>query len=297
MIDFSSPKWLNELTERYSNHRILTIDECEEIRNLLKKFDVKEPLVSIVIPAWNEEENILKTVISLAKNEFDFPCELFVINNVSTDNTQLVLDKIGVRSFFEHDQGIAPARRRGLVESKGKYQLCCDSDTVYPPSWIRIMTEALQKNEHKGVACVYGSYSFIQDTAKKRFLIAIYETITSIMRAFKTRKSETRQVMGFNFGFIRDIGLEVNGFVMDKPRKFRNTLGSSGYVGNSEDGLMALSIKQAGYSLLYVNNRASRVWTSDRRILIDGGFRRAVRLRLLRTFYRKKFDEIAKPKL
>ena len=296
MIDFRLPGWLKTLHSKYAKNDRITATDLEELRKRLKKFEAADPLVSIGIPAWNEEENIVKTVASLAFNEFDFPCELYVINNNSTDNTQAWLDKIGVRSMIENNQGIAPARRRGLLEARGKYHLCCDSDTAYPPSWIKKMTETLQNNEKDGVACIYGSYSFIPSEGKSRFVMGLYETGSSVIRSFKSKSTEARRVMGFNFGFTRSVGLEVNGFVMDKPRKFRNELGSAEYVGNSEDGMMASSIKKAGYKILFVNNRKSRVWTSDRRIQMDGGLFKGIKLRLLRTFYRKKFDAIAKPK-
>ena len=294
MIDFGFPKWLKKILINYSGNRKLTIDELNDLRMRLKQFEVENPLVSIVIPAWNEEENIIKTIASLAHNKIDFPCELFVVNNNSTDNTQAVLDEIGVRSMIETTQGIAPARRRGLLESRGKYRLCCDSDTLYPPTWIQKMTETLQKNEKKGVACIYGSYSFIPSEGKSRFIMALYETAGSIIRSLKSKKTEARRVMGFNFGLNRSVALEVNGFIMDKPRKFRNELGSADYVGNSEDGMMASHIKKAGYKLMYVNNRKSRVWTSDRRLMIDGGLMRAIKLRLIKIINRKAFDKIAK---
>jgi glycosyltransferase involved in cell wall biosynthesis len=294
MIDFWFPKWLKVLLIRYSESQKLTVDEIAALRNSLKKFETDNPLVSIVIPAWNEEENIIKTIASLVANEFDFQCELFVVNNNSTDNTQAVLDNIGVHSMIETNQGIAPARRRGLLESRGKYHLCCDSDTVYPPTWIKSMVEALENNESKGVACIYGSYSFIPSEGKSRFVMALYETASSVVRFFKPKKTEARRVMGFSFGFNRAIALEVNGFIMEKPRKFRNELGSAEYVGNSEDGMMASHIKKAGYKILFVNNRRSRVWTSDRRLLIDGGLIRASWLRVLKILNRKAFDKLAR---
>jgi glycosyltransferase involved in cell wall biosynthesis len=294
MIDFYFPKWIKKLLVKFADNRQLTNEELADLRQQLKKFDAENPLVSIVIPAWNEEENITKTIASLAFNEFDFPCELYVINNNSTDNTQAVLDNIGVRSMMELNQGIAPARRRGLLEARGKYQLCCDSDTLYPPTWIKTMTEAIQSNEKNGVACIYGSYSFIPAEGKSRFVMGLYETGSSIVKALKSKKTEARRVMGFNFGLNKAVALEVNGFIMDKPRKFRNELGSADYVGDSEDGKMASSIKKAGYKILYVNNRKSRAWTSDRRLQIDGGLMRAVMLRLLKIINRKAFDKLAK---
>jgi hypothetical protein len=125
--------------------------------------------------------------------------------------------------------------------------------------------------------------------------MGLYETGSGVIRFFKSKETETRRVMGFNFGFIRAVAMEVNGFIMDKPRKFRNELGSADYVADSEDGLMASNIKKAGYKILYVNNRKSRVWTSDRRLLIDGGLVRAIGLRLIKIVSRKTFDKIAKP--
>ncbi len=294
MIDFWFPKWIKEMLVKYADNRKLSTEELEDLRRRLKRFDVENPLVSIVIPAWNEEENITKTIASLAYNEFDFPCELFVVNNNSTDQTQAVLDNIGIRSMMELNQGIAPARRRGLLDARGKYHLCCDSDTLYPPTWIKKMTEALQNNEENGVACIYGSYSFIPASGKSRFTMAFYEMASSIIRSFKSKKTEARRVMGFNFGLNREVALEVNGFIMDKPRKFRNELGTAEYVGNSEDGMMASAIKKSGYKILYVNNRKSRVWTSDRRLQMDGGLLRASMLRLLKMINRKAFDRIAK---
>jgi len=120
MIDFWFPKWTKRMLVKYADNRVLTSEELDDLRQRLKQFDVENPLVSIVIPAWNEEENITKTIASLAYNDFDFPCELFVVNNNSTDNTQAVLDNIGVRSLMELNQGIAPARRRGLLDARGK---------------------------------------------------------------------------------------------------------------------------------------------------------------------------------
>jgi len=196
MIYFWLPVWLKTLYTKYTSNNKPTNNDINDLKCRLKQFDVENPIVSIVIPAWNEEENIMKTIASLANNKFDFQCELIVINNNSTDNTQSILDNVGIRSIIETNQGIAPARRRGLLESRGKYHLCCDADTIYPPTWIREMTETLQKNEKQGVACIYGAYSFIPSQGKSRFVLALYETISNIVRSFTLRKAEHKKVMG-----------------------------------------------------------------------------------------------------
>jgi glycosyltransferase involved in cell wall biosynthesis len=289
MIAFNLPRWLETITKKYGDNRNISPDDLCELQERVKRFESAQPLVSIVIPAWNEDERITKTIASLAFNDFDFGCELLVVNNNSTDNTQSVIDRIGVRSLFESTQGIAPARRRGLTDSKGKYHLCCDSDTCYPPTWIKYMVDNLRKHEADGVACVYGSYAFIPASGKSRLVMSIYEIFSNFIRRFNSKENETRYVMGFNFGFNREVAIQVNGFVMEKPRKFRNVFGSEDFVADSEDGLMAFLIKKAGFKILYLNHKNSRVWTSNRRIIIDGGLKKAVFLRLTKLFNRKLF--------
>jgi glycosyltransferase involved in cell wall biosynthesis len=292
MIDFGYPEWFKTFALKFADDHQLTTDEIADLRLRLHKFESDDPLVSIVIPAWNEEENICKTIASLAFNEFDFQCELIVVNNNSTDNTQAILNDLGVKTLFEPNQGIAPARRRGLLEARGKYHLCCDSDTIYPPTWIKTMTGILQSRENDGVACIYASYSFIPSGQRNRFALAVYETASSMIRSFKPGKTEPQRVLGFNFGFIRAVALAVNGFIMENPRKFRNEIGSEGFVGRSEDGVMAASIKRAGYKLLFVNDIKCRVWTSDRRLVIDGGLMHSIIQRLVKLFNRRIFNKI-----
>ena len=46
------------------------------------------PDVSIVMPAYNEEENILQTLLSIANNETKWAVEIVVVNNNSKDQTE-----------------------------------------------------------------------------------------------------------------------------------------------------------------------------------------------------------------
>src|SRR5688500_5266197 len=67
----------------------LTIDEIpesffEEIKERLEALQSSDPLVSIVIPAYNEETSILKTLWSLSRNKTTYPVEIIVVNNNST---------------------------------------------------------------------------------------------------------------------------------------------------------------------------------------------------------------------
>src|SRR5215212_9976574 len=120
---FKLPSWLH--THLYTGKRFtdLSPDEINDLKKRLSNFRHEAAEVSVVIPAWNEENNIYRTLSSVASNNTTLKTEIIVINNNSTDGTQKVLDTLGVRSYFEPSQGIAFARQKGLEVAKGKYHL------------------------------------------------------------------------------------------------------------------------------------------------------------------------------
>src|SRR5690606_16206177 len=132
----------------------LPMEVVEKIRVKLQRFDDQKPLVSIVIPAFNEETSILNTLSSLADLETVFRVELIVANNNSKDKTQGILDACGVKSLLIENQGVSYARQGGLDAAKGKIVLNADADSIYPPFWLDYMVAPLLKS--KEVSCVYG---------------------------------------------------------------------------------------------------------------------------------------------
>jgi len=61
---------------------------------------MKNPLISVVIPAFNEENFIAKTLESLLNQDFkDF--EIIVVDNNSTDQTAEIAKKFGAILLYE----------------------------------------------------------------------------------------------------------------------------------------------------------------------------------------------------
>lgn len=266
---FNLPSWLKPHLYEGKTYNELSLFSIAELKRKLERFKEEEPDVSVVIPAWNEERNIFKCLSSLASTNSDLKVEIIVINNNSNDNTQRVLDELGVKSYHEQSQGIAYARQLGLKMSKGRYLLCADSDTLYPPSWIDLMVAPLISME-SGVVGVYGRYSFVPTGNSGRFFFAIYELITSVLIRIRKSKKEYVNVLGFNMGFITSVGKESGGFQVSVARKFDNALGSDNFVHESEDGIMALNLQTRG-KLELVSHPKARVFTSTRRIEAEGG--------------------------
>lgn len=261
------PRYISQyLDDNNKGHLTLESVNTAYHTNLFKG----QPEISIVIPAYNEEENIIPTLASLCNNITARAVEIIVVNNNSTDNTELLVKACGVNCILETTQGITPARNTGLANATGKYILNADADTIYPKDWIEEMTKPLINNE--GVAITYGRFSFIPTGKTGRVSYYFYEMLADITRFYNNyKKTEAVNVYGFNSGFRREQGLTVDSF--NHP------------PGTNEDGYLALKLTKKGFGKMYrVSNAKAIVWTTDRRIQIDGGLWKAISKRLKRLF-------------
>jgi len=101
--------------------------------------------LSIIIPCYNEEKRIEKSVDNIIKyiNSEKLDTEFIFINDGSTDNTQHVLNKLGKKISWrygitntlinlEHNTGKGYALRKGIEKAKGETILLCDADLSTP---------------------------------------------------------------------------------------------------------------------------------------------------------------------
>ncbi len=284
MIHFNVPGWVSKILYQPLQLSAYTNEEINTLRKKLSRLNHPDPLVSVIIPAWNEEEGILHTLISLANTNTNYPTELLVVDNNSTDGTVDLLHTLDVTVLSEKKQGVGHARKCGLLNARGKYILTGDSDTLYPPGWITAMTKAMIDGEQENVYCVHGSYSFLPGAATARWQYACYEWMSSYVIERKKREKPFLNVLGFNCGFVRQKGIEVDGYNIETQRTFRGAAGVA--EGNAtEDGMMALRLQQAGGKIKAVESIDARVWTSDRRIQMDGGLRKALSLRIKKHLF------------
>jgi len=98
----------------------------------------------VVIPAFNEEKYIGKCLTSVVKQVVPAD-EIIVINNNSTDKTEAIAKKFGVKIVREKVQGMTPARNRGFNSARYEVIARCDADTVVPKNWIKIIKDNFKK--------------------------------------------------------------------------------------------------------------------------------------------------------
>lgn len=278
------PIWVKNILQKPLDVKQFTDLELQDLKQKLLRFSCKNPIASIVIPAWNEEEGILHTLISLAQTNTKYDVELLIIDNNSTDGTASLLDFLGVKNSLESKQGVGHARTRGLHEAKGQYILTGDSDTFYPEGWITAMVEGMIKDEQ--VYCVHGSYSFLPSDNTPRWQYAFYEFLSGFIIRKKEKTQPFLNTLGFNSGFIRQKGIDVNGYDIETQRTFRGAAGVS-EQNATEDGMMALRLQQSGGKIKAIEGLEGRVWTSDRRIQLDGGLKNAMMMRVKKYLFKK----------
>jgi teichuronic acid biosynthesis glycosyltransferase TuaG len=99
-----------------------------------------QPLVSVVIPAYNAALYLHEAVESLCKQTYK-NLHIIIINDGSKDNTAEVANRLAVQDpriqvITKDNAGVSAARNDGLKNVKGKYLCFLDADDAYLPEKI-----------------------------------------------------------------------------------------------------------------------------------------------------------------
>ncbi len=100
---------------------------------------MKKPFLSIIIPAFNEAERLPETLrkINAYLSTQDFPAEIIVVENGSTDGTYTIANDMQgeiccLTVLHENKRGKGWAVRQGMFKARGEYRFICDADLSMP---------------------------------------------------------------------------------------------------------------------------------------------------------------------
>ena len=123
-----------------------------------------KPLISVIIPAYNAEKTIKKTIHSVLNQTFsDF--ELIVINDGSQDSTLEIVSSISdprIQVFSYPHIGSNPTRNRGFSHSVGEFLAFLDADDLWTADKLEAQLKALQT--HPQAAVAYSWTDFIDES-------------------------------------------------------------------------------------------------------------------------------------
>lgn len=260
----------------------------EEINKNLALKQSGQPLISVVVIAYNEERRPTACLWSLSELQTHYPIEILGVNNNSKDRTEEVYQRLGLPYYNELQQSPGFARQCGLNHAKGKYHFCIDADTFYPPLYVDLMMTKLLKPD---VACVSSFWSFYPDEKHSAFGLAIFELIRDSFLFIQHFKRPELCVRGMVFAFNADYARQV---------KIRTD------IRRGEDGSLALSLKKFG-KIAFLYNRKARPVTgygtlNEESLWQSFLYRVKVQLKgISRIFYTKDHyedsdDNLVKPK-
>jgi cellulose synthase/poly-beta-1,6-N-acetylglucosamine synthase-like glycosyltransferase len=112
--------------------------------------------VSIVIPAFNAEKTIARTIQACLSQDYDHVKDIIVIDDGSTDKTgERVNAYAGVRYVRQENAGPARARNKGAAVAAGDVICFTDADCIPHKDWVRTL---LRHFADPCVGAVMGSY-------------------------------------------------------------------------------------------------------------------------------------------
>ena len=97
---------------------------------------MSEVTLSVIVPAWNEEKYLGRTLESLQRAIAGYQrdrggsAEIIVVDNNSRDHTAEVARQHGVAVVFEPVNNIARARNAGARTARGQFLAFCDADNA-----------------------------------------------------------------------------------------------------------------------------------------------------------------------
>ena len=114
----------------------------------------KQYRVSVVVPVYNEEDDLAACLDALAMQSVA-PCEVLVVDNNSSDNTVAVALRYSfVTVLHEPKQGVVHARTTGFNAAKGDIIARIDGDTLVPEDWIANIQQIFQDTSVEAVSGV-----------------------------------------------------------------------------------------------------------------------------------------------
>lgn len=214
-------------------------DIIESTRNRLASMQSPEPLVSVVVIAYNEAKRLSACLWSLSELQSVYPLEILGVNNHSCDETEQVYQAFGIPYFNEQRKSPGYARQCGLDHSRGQYHFFIDADTFYPPLYVDILMQTLQKKE---VSCVGAFWSYYPDAHHSYWGLKVFEFIRDtflFVQHFKRPELCIRgMVFAFNATYARQEQIRTD-------------------IRRGEDGSLALALKKYG-RIAFVRNRQAR---------------------------------------
>lgn len=168
--------------------------------------------ISVVLPCYNEKENIIKIVPAIHKELIAYNHEIIVVDDNSPDGTYHAIIQKGydyVKPILRTvDKGLAKSIRCGIENSSGDIIVVMDSDFNHQPKYLPMMIDNL-----KYFDCVIASrFLYFADEEHYSYFRIITSWIFNLFIRILLFSKITENLFGF-YSIKRDV---INRFDFDK---------------------------------------------------------------------------------
>jgi glycosyltransferase involved in cell wall biosynthesis len=123
-----------------------------------------QPLVSVIVPCYNQARYLAQAVESVMHQTLD-QWEVIIVNDGSNDNTREVATAFAqadprVHYVEQGNRGVSAARNRGLDLAKGRYIQFLDSDDFIAPTKLEVQVGLLRRDATAEPSVAYCDYFF-----------------------------------------------------------------------------------------------------------------------------------------
>ncbi|RME80011.1 MAG: glycosyltransferase [Methanobacteriota archaeon] len=158
---------------------------------------------SIVIPAYNEERYIGRTLDSITKQSYD-NYEIIVVDCFSEDKTAKIAESYGVKLLQFYKGNIGATRRAGALIARGDVIVSASADIYYPSYWLEKLLEPLKDDFDGSYGSIYLLDAERHEEVSARF---INKVVTPTLKKFSIPYGT-----GDNIALKRDFYNHIGGF-------------------------------------------------------------------------------------
>jgi len=113
---------------------------------ILRKGDMDQPIVSVILPVFNGEQYLTQTLQSVFEQDYS-PFEVIVVDDGSTDNSASIVRSFrDVMYIYQPNQGVAVARNTGLAAGRGEFIAFIDQDDLWMPKKLSVQMDYMLKH-------------------------------------------------------------------------------------------------------------------------------------------------------
>ena len=226
--------------------------------------------LSIIISTYNNAISLVRTLESVAKQDYDKnEWECVVVNNNSTDDTAARVatfieehSDLNIRLVEESQQGLSFARNRGIAESKGQFVAFIDDDETINEGFVSAYIDIFHNH---GAFVAAGKLKVCYDSKRPKWMSHYTEKM--IANPFDLGNSVitiTRTITptGGNMAFNREVFNLYGGFDTDLGRK-------GGELFGGEENDIFARIRDLGERVFYTPNAIAYHHIADRKLTAE----------------------------